>query len=105
MIRFTHTHDGFYASDDGFAKPYIIHNDIKRPILSVALSNAADVVFDNIHYAEQLECYKECLAINQSFMKVITHDLHILELQKQLITTAAKLEMFTAFVEELKQVI
>ena len=42
--------------------------------------------------------------INQSFMKVITHDLHILELQKQLITTAAKLEMFTAFVEELKQV-
>ena len=104
MIRFTHTHDGFYASDDGFAKPYIIHNDIKRPILSVALSNAADVVFDNIHYAEQLECYKECLAINQSFMKVITHDLHILELQKQLITTAAKLEMFTAFVEELKQV-
>lgn len=103
MIRFNHTHDGLYASEDGFAQSYIEDNGLKYPILSAALAKSPDVVFDNIHYAEQLECYKECLANSSAFMKVIKHDLHILEQQRLLITSEAKLEMFTTFVEELKQ--
>ena len=103
MILFAHTHDGLYASEDGFAQPYIMNNSLRYPILSAALTNGQDVVFDNIHYGEQLECYKECLANSPSFMKVIKHDLQILERQKQLITTEAKMEKFSAFVEELKQ--
>lgn len=102
MIRFTHTHDSFYISEDGFAQPYII-NGLKYPILSVALANGPDVVFDNIHYTEQLECYKECLASDVSFVNVIRHDLQILERQKSFIRAAPKLEIFTAFVDELLQ--
>ena len=103
MILFTHTHDNYYASEDGFATPYVMNNGHRYPILSAALANGPDMVFDNIHYSEQLECYKECLASSPSFVKVIKHDLQILEQQKQFITTAAKAEMFSAFVDELKQ--
>lgn len=103
MIRFIHTHDRFYASEDGFAQPYIVDKGLKYPILSVALAKSPDMVFDNIHYAEQLECYKECLASSQSFKKVIKHDLQVLERQKQFITSAIKMELFTSFVEELRK--
>ncbi len=103
MIQFSHTHDNFYVSEDGFAQPYIMDNGVRYPILSAALTKCPELVFDNIHYTEQLECYKECLANNDSFMKVIKHDLQILERQKHQIKSVAKLELFSAFVDELKQ--
>ena len=78
-------------------------NGLSHPILSAALANGPDMVFDNIHYAEQLECYKKCLASSPSFMKVIKHDLQILERQKQFITSSTKMNMFSVFVEELSQ--
>lgn len=105
MIRFTHTHDNFYASEDGFVSRYVMNNGIKYPILSAVLANGPDIVFDNIHYAEQLECYKECLASNASFVKVIKHDLQILERQKQFIKSEAKEKMFYKFVDDLYGII
>ncbi len=103
MIRFTHTHDNFYASEDGFAQPYIMNNGHRYPILSAALANGADMVFDNIHYSEQLKCYKECLASSPSFVKVIKHDLQILERQKRIIKSEAKEKMFYKFVDDLME--
>lgn len=105
QIRFTHTHDNFYSSEDGFAVPYTMDNGQKFPVLSASLAKAPDVVFDNIHYSEQLECYKECLANNGSFVRVIQHDLQVLEQQKQQITSTAKLKMFSSFVDGLKRLL
>jgi hypothetical protein len=105
LVRFTHTHDKFYSSEDGFARPYTMDNGHKYPVLSASLAKAPDVVFDNIHYSEQLECYKECLANNDSFMGVIQHDLQVLEQQKQQIKSTAKLKMFSSFVDGLKQLL
>jgi len=105
MVRFTHTHGNFYASEDGFVQPYIMDNDRRYPILSVALAKEPDVVFDNIHYSEQLDCYKECLSNSDSFVKVIKHDLQILEWQKPRIKSIPKLKMFSAFVDELKRLL
>ena len=105
MIHFTHTHDNFYASEDGFVQPFIIDNGRRAPILSAVLANGPDVVFDNIHYSEQLGCYKECLANGDSFVQVVKRDLQILERQKPQIKSTAKLKMFSAFVDELKQLL
>ena len=103
MIHFTHTHDGYYASEDGFDTPYLMNNGLKYPVLSAALANAPDIVFDNIHYSEQLACYKNCLANSKTFVKVIKHDLQILEQQKQQIKSEAKLKVFSMFLDDLKQ--
>ena len=103
LIRFTHVHDNVFASADGFSTPFVVNNGYKYPILSAALANGSDIVFDNIHYSEQLECYKQCLATDNTFTRVIKHDLQILEQQKRLIKSELKAQLFSAFVEDLKR--
>ena len=63
-----------------------------------------DIVFDNIHYTEQLDCYRQCLAADKSFTEVIRHDLQILERQMPLIKSGPKATTFSSFVEELKHI-
>ena len=104
-IKFTWLHDQFYASEDAFVKQYVFNEGRRYPILSAALANAPSILFDNIHYFEQLACYKECLVSDKSFMKVIKHDLQILKQQKRLIESEAKLELFSEFVDALKKII
>lgn len=60
------------------------------------------MLFDNVHYDEQLECYKQCLSEDGSFRAVLEHDL--VELKKRLpnVLDKEKREKVTAFVERLK---
>lgn len=102
-IKFTWDHDNFYSSADGFEQQYVFNEGRRYPMLTAALANRSDIVFDNIHYTEQLDCYRQCLAADKSFTEVIRHDLQILERQMPLIKSEPKATMFSSFVNSLKQ--
>lgn len=78
VIRFTHLQNNLYSSDDAFAEPYYSENGVLYPLLTVAMAKSPDVFFDNVHYEEQLECYKHCLKEQHGFEAVIRHDIDAL---------------------------
>ena len=78
VIRFTHLQGNLYSSDDAFTEPYYSENGVLYPMLTVAMAKSPDVFFDNVHYEEQLECYKQCLKEQHGFESVIKHDIDAL---------------------------
>ena len=78
VIRFTHLQGNLYSSDDAFTEPYYSENGVLYPMLTVAMAKSPDVFFDNVHYEEQLECYKQCLKNQHGFESVIRHDIDAL---------------------------
>ena len=78
MIRFTYLQDNLYSSDDAFTEPYYNENGVLYPMLTVAMAKSPSVFFDNVHYGEQLECYKHCLKEQRGFETVIQHDIEAL---------------------------
>ena len=78
LIRFTHLQDKLYSSDDAFVEPYYNENGVRYPLLTVAMAKSPEVFFDNVHYEEQLACYKQCLKEQNGFVAVIRHDIDVL---------------------------
>ena len=75
LILFTHKEGQLYYSQDAFAVPYIVENGVQYLLLTEVLVKSPKVLPDNIHYAEQLECYRSLLEKDPSFVQVVKHDL------------------------------
>lgn len=104
LIHFTHLRDELYDSIDAFAVPGIISEGKRYPLLSLVLAKDPHILPDNIHYTEQMECYKRCLYDDPSFKAVVQHD--IAELKKRLpnvesIKKYKKVEEFIEYLERL----
>lgn len=82
LIHFTHLRDQLYDSKDAFSVPGVISEGKRYPLLSLVLVKGPHILPDNIHYAGQMECYKQCLHADPSFKSVVQHDLA--ELKKRL---------------------
>ena len=105
FVHHTHTHDNQYKSVDAFSLPYYTDEKGRQyPLLSAILANNQDIVFDNIHYDEQLHCYKNCMESSPSFSKIIDHDLTILQRQKELIKEHYKAIAFNKFLDALQEI-
>lgn len=74
-------------------------------MLSPALHYSQDVIFDNVHYDEQLECYRRLLLANPLFMEVVKNDLAELNKRMLVIKKEEKREKVGAFVESLQAII
>ena len=103
MLFFKPYSGKLYKSYDAFSFRYHTEGEKRYPILSPALHYSQDVIFDNVHYDEQLECYKQCLAEDPSFHEVLEHDLAELMKRMSSVTTKEKHEKVAAFVERLKE--
>ena len=103
MLFFKPYSGKLYKSYDAFSFRYHTEGGKRYPILSPALHYSQDVIFDNVHYDEQLECYKQCLAEDPSFREVLEHDLAELMKRMSSVTTKEKHEKVAAFVERLKE--
>lgn len=103
MLFFNPYRGQLYMSYDAFSFRYHTEGGKRYPILSPALHYSQDVIFDNVHYDEQLECYKQCLAEDPSFHEVLEHDLAELMKRMSSVTTKEKHEKVAAFVERLKE--
>ena len=104
MIHFTHLRDQLYDSKDAFSVPGVISEGKRYPLLSLVLVKDPHILPDNIHYAEQMECYKQCLRADPSFKSVVQHDLA--ELKKRLPNVESrekydKIEKMIACLEQL----
>lgn len=102
LLHFTHLHDKWYASDDAFSVSYIFNNERKYPLLTAALSKSQDILFDNIHYEEQLACYRQCLAENRGFRAVIIHDADEISKRLTLVERKEKRQKVESFLTALK---
>lgn len=105
MIHFTHLRDQLYDSKDAFSVPGVISLGKRYPLLSLVLVKDPHILPDNVHYAEQMECYKQCLCADPSFKSVVLHDLA--ELKKRLPNVESKekhenVEKMIACLERLK---
>lgn len=105
LIHFTHVNGEEYASTDAFTIPYIIVKGLRYPLLSVALANCPTFMLDNVHYAEQLECYKDCLATDSSFTKVIDSDITLLRKIAFSMEECEKRKMVVSFIESLQKLV
>ena len=104
LMLFFKPHSGqLYKSYDAFSFRYYIEKCRRYPILTPALSNSQDILFDNIHYEEQLECYKTCLNEDATFIVVIEHDIAELKKRMRLVDNNEKLEKVKSFVEALEK--
>ena len=81
--------------------PGVISVGKRYPLLSLVLVKEPHILPDNIHYAEQMECYKQCLCADPSFKSVVQHDLA--ELKKRLpnVESKEKLQVQSLPVKEL----
>ena len=102
LLHFTHLHDKWYASDDAFSVSYIFNNERKYPLLTAALSKSQAILFDNIHYEEQLACYRQCLAENRGFRAVIIHDADEISKRLTLVERKEKRQKVESFLTVLK---
>lgn len=105
LIHFTHVGGKEYASADAFTIPYIYEKGLRYPVLSATLANCPTMMFDNVHYAEQLECYRDCLVKNSSFMKVIENDVNVLQRIVSSIKDCEKRRQAVSFIESLLQLL
>lgn len=105
FLHFTHLHDRWYASTDAFSVPYIFNNERKYPLLTAALSKSQDILFDNIHYEEQLACYRQCLDENRGFKTVISHDVDEINKRLPLVKRQEKRQKAESFLTALKGMI
>lgn len=103
MLFFNPYRGQLYKSYDAFSFRYHTEGGKRYPMLSPALHYSQDVVFDNVHYDEQLECYKQCLAEDISFREVLEHDLTELKKRISNVTNEEKREKVAAFVEHLEE--
>ena len=101
LILFTHKEGPLYYSQDAFAVPYIVENGVQYPLLTAVLAKSPDVLPDNIHYAEQLECYRSLLEKDTSFVQVVKHDLAELQGKLTKIDNAEKRTKAANFVAAL----
>lgn len=104
LVRFTHLHNNLYASEDAFAEPYLFQNDKRYPLLTAALAKSKDVLFDNIHYDEQLACYRQCQNDEKDFEAVIQHDLVELTNRIHLVEKKEKRAAVEQMINELKAI-
>lgn len=105
LIHFTHVCGDKYASVDAFNTPYIYEKGLRYPILSAALANCPTFMLDNVHYAEQLECYRNCLINDTSFMKVIENDVSVLQKIVSSLGVSEKRRQAVSFIESLQQLV
>lgn len=105
MLFFKPYSGKLYKSYDAFSFRYHTEGGERYPMLSPALRYSQDVIFDNVHYDEQLECYKQCLAEDSSFRAVLEHDL--VELKKRLpnVLDKEKHEKVADFVKRLTRIV
>lgn len=99
MLFFNPYRGQLYKSYDAFSFRYHTEGGKRYPMLSPALHYSQDVLFDNVHYDEQLECYRQCLAEDSSFREVLEHDLVGLKRWSSLIQSQAKREKMTDFLD------
>lgn len=104
LIHLAHLRDELYDSKDAFSVPGIISEGKRYPLLSLVLLKEPQILPDNIHYTEQMECYKKCLHDDPSFNTVVQHD--IAELKKRLPNVEnkekyKKVEEFIKYLERL----
>lgn len=62
-------------------------------------------MLDNVHYAEQLECYRNCLINDTSFMKVIENDVSVLQKIVSSMEVSEKRRQAVSFIESLQQLV
>lgn len=105
LIFFTYIQDNIYTSTDAFSNPFVIGNGMKYPLLTVALVKSPNILFDNIHYEEQLNCYKECLQENPSFAPIIKNDILTIKHIVSSIKNNEKKQTVEVFVEKLQHLI
>ena len=105
LIYFTYTHDGFYVSTDAFSNPLVSNDGIKYPLLTLALIKSPDILFDNIHYKEQFDGYKECLQENPHFARVINNDISKIKHLVSSIKNIEKKQKVEVFVEKLQRLV
>ena len=101
LIFFTYIQDNIYASTDAFSNPFVFDNGIKYPLLTLALTKSPDIMFDNIHYEEQLNGYKKCLEENHAFTTIIKNDVAKIKRIIPSIKHTEKKQLVESFVEEL----
>lgn len=101
MLFFNPYRGQLYKSYDAFSFRYHTEGGKRYPMLSPALCYSQDVIFDNVHYDEQLECYKECLNADTSFRAVIEHDLAELKKRLPKVENKENRERVISFVEQL----
>ena len=75
LVFHQYLYDDKYLSTDGFSR-LVAKDDagLLYPLLSVAIRSVLDIVFDNIHFKEQLAIYRKLLQNNPSFKMVIEQD-------------------------------
>ena len=71
----------------------------------MALVKSPNILFDNIHYEEQLNCYKECLQENPSFAPIIKNDILTIKHIVSSIKNNEKKQTVEVFVEKLQHLI
>ena len=103
LIFFTYIQDNIYASTDAFSNPFVFDNGIKYPLLTLALVKSPNILFDNIHYEEQLNGYKKCLEENPSFSIIINNDVAKIKRIIPSIKHEEKKQIVESFVEKLQR--
>lgn len=102
MLFFKPYSGKLYKSYDAFSFRYHAEDEKRYPMLSAALRYSQDVIFDNVHYDEQFECYKRCLNDDPSFREVLEYDLTELKKRMSNVQSKEKCELVKAFVERLE---
>lgn len=105
LLRFSLLNNGLYASEDAFATPFVFEKGKPYPLLTVALEKSKDVLFDNIHYDEQLECYRRCLNDNKDFKAVVQHDVEEINRRLQKVEWPEKRAVIERMINGLKRLI
>lgn len=105
LILFTHKEGQHYYSQDAFCVPYIVEREKQYPLLTAVLAKSPQVLPDNIHYAEQLECYRTLCGKDNSFSEVVKHDMAELKGRMSTIENATKRQRVEDFINAMGQLL
>ena len=103
LILFTHKEGQHYHSQDAFCVPYIVEREKQYPLLTAVLAKSPQLLPDNIHYAEQLECYRTLYEKDHSFSNIVKHDMAELKGRMSTIENTVKRQKVADFINAMGQ--